>query len=95
MPYAIGGPLDLQINPGEVQGEQGLIRMIALMKSFIDLGGLMLTMTGVDRETMLKAQKDPMRYKNLRVRLGGLSAYFIALSKEVQDSLIRRTKHSI
>ena len=52
MPYAIGGPLDLQINPGEVQGEQGLIRMIALMKSFIDLGGLMLTMTGVDRETM-------------------------------------------
>lgn len=55
----------------------------------------MLTMTGVDRETMEKAQREPEKYQNLRVRLGGLSAYFIALSKEVQDSLIKRTKHTI
>lgn len=93
--YAIGGPLDLQINPGEVLGDQGLVRLTALMKSFLELGGLMLTMTGVDRETMEKAQKEPQKYRNLRVRLGGLSAYFIALSKEVQDSLIRRTKHTV
>lgn len=65
------------------------------MKSFLELGGLMLTMTGVDRETMEKAQREPEKYQNLRVRLGGLSAYFIALSKEVQDSLIKRTKHTI
>ena len=95
LPYAIGGPLDLQINPGEICGEQGLIRLVALMKSFLELGGLMLTMTGVDRETMEKAQREPEKYQNLRVRLGGLSAYFIALSKEVQDSLIKRTKHTI
>jgi pyruvate-formate lyase len=72
-----------------------LIRLVALMKSFLELGGLMLTMTGVDRETMEKAQREPEKYQNLRVRLGGLSAYFIALSKEVQDSLIKRTKHTI
>ena len=89
------GISDLQINPGEICGEQGLIRLVALMKSFLELGGLMLTMTGVDRETMEKAQREPEKYQNLRVRLGGLSAYFIALSKEVQDSLIKRTKHTI
>ena len=62
--------MDLQINPGEICGEQGLIRLVALMKSFLELGGLMLTMTGVDRETMEKAQREPEKYQNLRVRLG-------------------------
>jgi len=30
-----------------------------------------------------------------RARLGGLSAYFIALSREVQDSIIERTPHIV
>ena len=95
LPYAIGAPLDLQIDPNEVKGEQGLKRLTGLIKSFMELNGLMLTITGVNQEMMLKAQKEPMKYKSLRVRLGGLSAYFISLSKEVQDSLIKRTKHTL
>ena len=72
----------------EVKGEQGLKRLTGLIKSFMELNGLMLTITGVNQEMMLKAQKEPMKYKSLRVRLGGLSAYFISLSKEVQDRCV-------
>ena len=91
--YAIGAPLDLQFRPNEVQGSQGLGRLVALIRTFNELGGLMLTLTGIDEETMRRAQKDPMKYKSLRVRLGGLSAYFVALSPQMQENLIHRTKH--
>ncbi|BDF35067.1 dehydrogenase [Lachnospiraceae bacterium] len=94
LPYAIGGPLDMQVNPNEVSGPQGISRMTGLIRSYFDLGGLMLTITGVNAQMLEDARKDPMRHKSLRVRLGGMSAYFISLSEEMQESIIRKTKHS-
>lgn len=93
--YNTGCPLDIQINANEAKGEAGLERVSALIKSFLELGGLILTITGVREEELLDAQLHPMEHKNLRVRMGGLSAYFIALAKEHQDSLINRVKHGI
>ncbi len=95
LPYFTGGPVDMEIDPDEVRGEQGLIRMVSLIHGFIDLRGLILTITGVSREKLLAAQENPEQYRNLRVRLGGLSAYFVTLSKEMQNSIIERTSHSL
>ena len=39
-----------------------------------------------------QAKKHPEKYKDLVVRVGGFSAYFVTLSPEVQDELIRRTE---
>ena len=61
----------------------------------MDLGGLMLTITGVKPEDLIDAQINPMKHKSLRVRMGGLSAYFIALSKEHQDIMIQKVKHGV
>jgi formate C-acetyltransferase len=93
--YGLGAPIDIKINSNETKGESGLNRLIGLIKSFLDLGGIMLTVTGVSDEEMRAAQREPTKHKNLRVRLGGLSAYFVALSKEVQDSIIERTSYSV
>ncbi|MDY3250964.1 MAG: pyruvate formate lyase family protein [Candidatus Choladocola sp.] len=93
--YNVGCPLDIQINANEAQGKSGLMRLEALIRSFLELGGLILTITGVREEELIDAQIHPMEHKNLRVRMGGLSAYFIALAKEHQDSLISRVKHGI
>lgn len=94
-PYAMGAPIDMEIDPGEVTGESGLQRMVGLIKAFMELDGLILTITGTSREKLLAAQKDPEHYRNLRVRMGGLSAYFVTLSKEMQNSIINRTSHSL
>ena len=93
--YNVGCPLDIQINANEAQGETGLQRLEALIRSFLELGGLILTITGVREEELIDAQIHPMDHKNLRVRMGGLSAYFIALAREHQDSLISRIKHGV
>lgn len=95
MPYYSGGPLDMQINSNEVVGEQGVKRVESLIKSFQELGGIMMTVTGTSTETLLDAQEHPEKYPGLRVHLGGLSAYFVALSRAQQDIIIHRTKHSL
>ncbi len=95
LPYFTGCPLDIQINSNEVKDESGIKRISALIRAFNELGGLILTITGVSSELLEDAQKNPMQHQSLRVRMGGLSAYFIQLTPEMQDTMIRKTKHSV
>ncbi len=85
-----GGPLDLRINRHLVQGEEGTERMAGLLRSFVESGGNMMTLTVVDTEELRAAQREPESYRSLRVRMGGWCAYFTMLSREQQDHHIRR-----
>jgi len=85
-----GGPLDLRLNRHMVLGDPGTERMAALVRSFVATGGNMMTLTVVDSEELRAAQKDPERYRALRVRMGGWCAYFTMLSREQQEHQIRR-----
>jgi formate C-acetyltransferase len=49
----------------------------------------------VSRETLIEAQKHPENYRDLVVRVAGYSAYFVELSKSIQDEIIKRTEHSL
>ncbi|MBM3497064.1 MAG: hypothetical protein FJX74_00175 [Armatimonadetes bacterium] len=85
-----GGPLDLRLARRLVEGEEGLDRMVALVRGFVETGGSMLTLTVADSEELRAAQHDPDRYRSLRVRMGGWCAYFTMLSREQQEHHIRR-----
>ena len=85
-----GGPLDLRLARRLVEGEEGTGRMGALIRSFVETGGSMMTLTVADTEELRAAQREPERYTSLRVRMGGWCAYFTALSREQQDHHIRR-----
>lgn len=49
----------------------------------------------VDRETLLKAQENPDEYQDLIVRVAGFSAYFVDLSRGLQDHIIARTEQCL
>lgn len=85
-----GGPLDLRLARRLVEGPEGLDRMAALVRAFVETGGNMLTLTVVDVEELRAAQREPERYRSLRVRMGGWCAYFTMLSREQQEHHIRR-----
>lgn len=91
----LGSPLDLGMAERYVAGEEGINRLIGLIKTFVELGGNMLTISIADTETLLKAQKNPEDYKDLRVRMGGWSAYFTMLSKEQQEHHIKKSEGGI
>ncbi len=88
----LGSPLDLGLSSQYIKGEDGTIRMIGLMKSFTELGGNLLTISVADTETLRDAQKHPEKYRDLRVRMGGWSAYFTMLSTEQQEHHIRKSE---
>ena len=88
-----GGPLDLRLNRSLVRGEVGTERMVGLVRTFIETGGNMLTLTVVDTQELRDAQREPEKFKSLRVRMGGWCAYFTTLSREQQDHHIRRQEN--
>lgn len=70
-----------------------LEKMIALIRTFMARGGFELQLNVVDRETLLKAKKNPEQYRDLVVRVGGYSDYFIHLSPAMQEEVILRSEH--
>ena len=85
-----GGPIDLRLAGRLVRGPEGTARMAALVRAFVETGGSMLTLTVADTETLRAAQREPEKYRSLRVRMGGWCAYFTMLSREQQEHHIRR-----
>lgn len=47
----------------------------------------------VTAETLRDAQKHPEKYRDLVVRVAGYSDYFVDISTELQNEIIRRTEH--
>ena len=70
------------------EGKNGLI---TLLRTASILGNGQMQFSYVDNEVLLKAQKEPEKYRDLIVRVAGYSAYFVELCKEVQDEIISRT----
>lgn len=90
-----GCPVDLRVSFNKHTKEECSAIMEGFIKSFRDLGGNIMTITKVDIETLKKAQKEPEKYLSLRVRLGGLTVYFVQLAREQQDEYMRRTEHNM
>ena len=75
--------------------EESVKNILALIKTYMKRGGFEMQINVVDRETLLKAKKDPERYKDLVVRIGGYSDYFVKLSPKMQEEVLLRTEHEI
>lgn len=62
-----------------------------LIKTYFKMNGTQIQITCHSRKTLLEAQKNPDKYKDLSVRVGGYSEYFRNLSTEYQNIIIART----
>jgi formate C-acetyltransferase len=84
--------LNWKFAPVTVAGTDGRDGLIHLMDAYFGRGGMQSQFSVVGRETMLAAQQEPEKYKDLVVRIAGYSAYFVELSSELQADLIGRTE---
>ena len=83
----LGGiSVNVKLSPG-VSTEQ----ISALIKGYIEQNGIQLQFNVVDTETLIDAQKNPDKYGNLLVRIGGYSDYFTRIPKRLQDDVISRS----
>jgi formate C-acetyltransferase len=69
-------------------------RLIDLVQGYFALGGLQVQINVLDHQALLDAQANPAAFTDLVVRVGGFSAYFTTLSRDLQDDIIARTMHA-
>ena len=67
-----------------------LMHLEAFVKSFLERGGNILNIAVNDCEKLRAAQKEPEKYRDLKVRVGGYEAYFVDLPRDHQELQIRR-----
>lgn len=79
----------------KVFGDRSFANMLSLIKTYLKRGGFEMQINVVDKDTLLKARKNPEQYRDLVVRIGGYSDYFVTLSPEMQEEVILRTEHEV
>jgi Pyruvate-formate lyase len=85
--------LNIKLNPSCVEGEEGTKKLVAFIEGWRSLRLWHIQFNIINRQTLLDAQKDPDKYRNLLVRVAGYSAYFCELSPDLQNDIIARTEH--
>jgi len=91
---ANGVILNWKFPPSAVAGEVGRDNLISFIDAYFERNGMQSQFSIVSHETMIAAQERPNEYKDLLVRIAGYSAYFVELSRELQNDLISRTEMS-
>ena len=86
--------LNMKLTPSTVAGPEGTKKLMSLIRTACDMKMWHLQFNIINRDTLLAAQKNPEKYRDLLVRVAGYSAYFVDLTPQLQDEIIARTAHS-
>ncbi len=90
-----GTLLNQKFTPQVLKDDDGLDKLVHLIRTYFRLDGHHIQFNVVDADTLRRAQKNPEQYRDLIVRVAGYSDYFCDLSQALQDEIIARTEHGL
>jgi len=88
-----GTLLNQKFTPQLLSDDEGLDKLVRLIRTFFNLDGHHIQFNVVDAATLRAAQEHPEQYRDLIVRVAGYSDYFCDLSEALQEEIIARTEH--
>ena len=88
-----GTLLNQKFTPQLLKDDDGLDKLVQLIRTYFKLDGHHIQFNVVDAVTLRAAQEHPEQYRDLIVRVAGYSDYFCDLGKALQDEIIARTEH--
>ena len=87
-----GSQYNQKYHPSALAGEKGIRSLAQLIRTFFDMGGYHIQFNVVSSDTLRAAQKEPLKYKDLVVRVAGYTAFFTDLNPDIQNDIIDRTE---
>lgn len=88
--------LNQKVTPQMLSTEENKQKLEMMMRTFFNrLKGYHVQYNVVSRDTLIDAQKNPDKHRDLIVRVAGYSAFFNVLSKATQDDIIERTEQTL
>ncbi len=88
-----GTLLNQKYSPQALKDDQGLDKLVQLIRTYFRLDGHHIQFNVVDAATLRAAQEHPEQHRDLIVRVAGYSDYFCDLSRALQDEIIARTEY--
>lgn len=86
--------INMKFNPANLAGEAGTRRLMQLIRGWRDLKLWHLQFNIIHRDTLVAAQREPEKYRDLVVRIAGYCAYFVDLTPAQQAEIIARTEEA-
>jgi formate C-acetyltransferase len=87
--------INMKMAPANVAGEEGTRRLMQLIRVWSSQKHAHIQFNILNKQTMLEAQKNPEKYRDLVVRIAGYCAYFVDLTPAQQAEIIARTEERI
>jgi formate C-acetyltransferase len=90
-----GTLLNQKFLPQVLADDTGIVKLSQLVRTYFRMDGHHIQFNVVDGETLERAKLYPDDYRDLIVRVAGYSDYFVDLTEDLQDEIIRRTGHEV
>ena len=88
--------LNQKVTPQMLAKVEDRTKLIAMLRTFFNrLDGFHVQYNVVSRDTLIEAQLQPEKHRDLIVRVAGYSAFFNVLSRQTQDDIIARTEQTL
>ena len=89
-----GTLLNQKFTPQIFEDEESIDKIVSLIRSYFKMDGHHIQFNVIDADTLRDAQHHPEKYRDLIVRVAGYSDYFVDLTPELQEEIIKRTEHT-
>ena len=90
----MGCAVNVKFHPSAIGDSPDLrSKWVDLIRTYFQIGGSQIQPTVVSAEALRRAQIEPESYRDLIVKVGGYSTYFVDLGREIQQEIIQRTEH--
>jgi formate C-acetyltransferase len=76
-------------------GRANTKKIAQFISTFLGCGGMQIQVNTYSSALLKEAQKEPEKYRDVVVRVAGFSAYFCALSPDVQNEIIARAELAV
>ena len=93
-PYQ-GTLMNMKVHPNTIRTDADLMKLGAMIKTYLTNGGKHVQFNVVDRAEMEDAKVHPEEHPELIVRVAGYSAYFVRLPESIQDEVINRSEQAL
>ena len=82
MPTSLGHSLDEQVN-----------NLVSLLEGYFSQGAHHLNVNVLNRDMLIEAMNNPLKYPLLTIRVSGYAVRFNRLTRKQQEEVISRTFH--
>ena len=90
-----GYNVNLRLQHSMLSNPESREKVALLLRSYFLQGGQEMQINAVDSDTLRAAQKHPEEYGDLVIRVAGFSAFFISLTRDIQEDIIARTEYEL